>query len=149
MSTPHAGSPADAPARTSTAAGAPAPEPAPALESTATGGRPHLVVVTSRAATPDDAAPAEAVLVTRFWHPRDRAWSENFFESLEHALRLFVHESDWTLLQHQALAGAHAHELIFEAHRIDFSRPSTEQILRDIGMAPGRVADILDQPPPT
>lgn len=115
----------------------------------ATGGRPHLVVVTSRAAAPDDTAPAEAVLVTRFWHPRDRAWSENFFESLEHALRLFVHESGWTLLQQQALAGAHAHELIFEAHRIDFSRPSTEQLLRDIGMAPQRVADILDQPPPT
>jgi hypothetical protein len=34
-------------------------------------------------------------------------------------------------------------ELIFRAHRVDFTRPSREQILRDIGMTPDDVSDLL------
>jgi hypothetical protein len=117
-----------------------APETEPAA--TATGGRPHLVVVTTRAA---DAGGSH--LVSRFWHPRDRRWAENHFESIEHAARLFIDESGWRLLQQQALGAAQAWELIFEARRADFARPSTGDILRDIGMTPEHVARLLDQPP--
>ena len=82
-------------------------------------------------------------MVTRFWHPRDRCWSENAFESLDHALRLFVDESGWVLRQQQALDGPHIYELIFEARREDFSRPSTEQLLEDVGLSPQEVAKLL------
>lgn len=99
-------------------------------------GRQHLVVVRVRGATPGDAAPEGAQLVTRFWHPRDHRWSENFFESLEHTLRLFIDESGWTLLQEQQLDAPDTHELIFEARREDFSGPTTEEILRDVGISP-------------
>jgi hypothetical protein len=85
------------------------------------------------------------VLRSRFWHPRDRRWSENDFESLEHARRLFIDESGWVLRQEQALEAPLAHELIFEAHRIDFTRSSREQILRDIGLTPDGVNQMLDQ----
>ena len=114
------------------------------------GGRPHLVVVTTRAvdAARDPDAPHGSRLVTRFWHPRDRAWSENHFESLEHAARLFIDERGWRLLQQQTLGAALSWELIFEARRADFARPSTDDILRDIGMTPERVAELLDRPPP-
>jgi hypothetical protein len=86
-----------------------------------------------------------AILLTRFWHPRDHCWSENAFESLDHALRLFVDESGWVLRQQQALDEPHVHELIFEARREDFSRPSTEQMLQDVGLTPQDVADLLDR----
>ena len=124
------------------------PEVQPA--GTMAGGRPHLVVVTTRAvdAARDPDAPHGSRLVTRFWHPRDRAWSENHFESLEHAARLFIDESGWRLLQQQTLGAALSWELIFEARRADFARPSTDDILRDIGMTPERVAELLDRPPP-
>lgn len=124
------------------------PEVQPAA--TMAGGRPHLVVVTTRAvdAALDPDAPHGSRLVTRFWHPRDRAWSENHFESLEHAARLFIDESGWRLLQQQTLGAALSWELIFEARRADFARPSTDDILRDIGMTPERVAELLDRPPP-
>jgi hypothetical protein len=123
-----------------------APETAEATADT--GGRPHLVVVTTRAVDPerDAAAPPGSRLVTRFWHPRDRRWTENHFESIEHAARLFIDESGWRLLQQQALGVAQAYELIFEARRADFARPSTDDILRDIGMTPGHVARLLDRP---
>jgi hypothetical protein len=128
-----------------TEAAQPAPEPLPQGAGVADGpAREHLVVVTTRPVRPDDGAPGSAVLVTRFWHPRDRRWSENFFESLEHALRLFVDESGWTLVQEQALDGPHAHELVFRARRADFTRPSTEELLREVGLDPERVADLLD-----
>ena len=124
-----------------------APEAQPAA--TMTGGRPHLVVVTTRAVDTarDRDAPGGSRLVTRFWHPRDRVWSENHFESLEHATRLFIDESGWRLLQQQTLGATLAYELIFEARRADFARPSTDDILRDIGMNPERVAELLDRPP--
>ena len=75
-------------------------------------------------------------------------WSENAFESLDHALRLFVDESGWVLRQQQALDGPHAYELIFEARREDFSRPSTQQILEDVGLTPQDVAKLLNRVEP-
>src|SRR5215207_11766413 len=111
-------------------------------------GRVHWVVVVTRQPKDDEKVPPGAVLLTRFWHPRDHCWSENAFESLDHALRLFVDESGWVLRQQQALDGPHAHELIFEARREDFSRPSTEEILQDVGLSPRDVAKLLDRPKP-
>jgi hypothetical protein len=107
-------------------------------------GRPHLVVVTTRAATPAEQAQG-AVLVSRFWHPALHRWSENSFESPGHALHLFLDESGWVLRQQQVLDGPHAYELIFEARREDFSRPSTEQMLQDVGLTPEDVADLMDR----
>jgi hypothetical protein len=129
---------------------APAATPAPAAAAAAADppSRPHLVVVTTRAARPDETLPPTAVLVTRFWHPGDRCWSENAFESLEHARRLFIDESGWTLLQEQPLDGAHAHELVFEARRADFARPSTEELLRDVGLDPRQVSELLEHVDP-
>ena len=67
------------------------------------------------------------------------------FESLDHALRLFVDESGWVLHQQQALDAPDAHELIFEARREDFSRPSTEQMLQEVGLSPEEVAKLLER----
>jgi hypothetical protein len=127
------------------------PAPATALE-TATDpllserpGRVHWVVVMTRSPEPQDNAPPGATLLTRWWHPRDRSWSENAFESLDHAIRLFVDESGWVLRQQQALDGPQAHELLFEARREDFSRPSTEQILHEVGLTPEDVADLMNR----
>jgi hypothetical protein len=106
--------------------------------------RVHLVVVSTRPVTAGEAAPTGAVLQTRFWHPRDRRWSENFFVSLDHALHLFIEESGWVLRQQQALDRPHTHELIFEAHRQDFSRPSAEEMLRDVGLTPRDVAGVIE-----
>jgi hypothetical protein len=127
----------------------PAVQTAPDAVTTQRPGRVHWVVVVTRAPREGEQVPAGAVLLTRFWHPRDHCWSENAFESLDHALRLFVDESGWVLRQQQALDGPHAHELIFEARREDFSRPSTEQILQDVGLTPQEVAKLLDRPEPS
>ena len=108
-------------------------------------GRIHWVVVVTRRITPSDKVVAGSTLLTRFWHPRDHRWSENAFESLDHALRLFVDESGWVLRQQQMLDAPEAHELIFEARREDFSRPSTEQMLQDVGLSPEEVARLLNQ----
>jgi hypothetical protein len=121
----------------------PAPDPAPAR--TRRPGRVHLVVVVTRAVSPADNAPQNAVLVSRFWHPSLHRWSENSFESLEHALHLFVDESGWVLRQQQALDEPHAFELIFEARREDFSRPSTEAMLEDVGLTAEDVADLMER----
>jgi hypothetical protein len=128
--------------------------PAPALEAapdplrTERSGRVHLVVVMTRQVQPGDQVPAGATLLTRFWHPRDHRWSENAFESLDHAIRLFVDESGWVLRQQQALDDPHRHELIFEARREDFSRPSTEQMLQEVGLTPQDVAKLLKRVDP-
>jgi hypothetical protein len=132
----------------------PFPEPefvAPAVETASApigserAGRIHWVVVLTRRVEPTDKVPPGSTLITRFWHPRDRKWTENVFDSLDHALRLFVDESGWVLRQQQVLDGPEAHELIFEARREDFSRPSTEQILQDVGLSPEEVAHLLDR----
>lgn len=106
-------------------------------------GRVHWVVVTAhRVATPESTEGGPKIQ-TRFWHPRDHRWSENVFDSLDHALRLFVDESGWVLRQQQALDLPDAHELIFEARREDFSRPSTEQMLEEVGLTQEDVAKLL------
>jgi hypothetical protein len=108
-------------------------------------GRLHLVVVVTRRVGPADKALPGSTLITRFWHPRDHKWKENVFDSLDHALRLFLDESGWLLRQQQALDAPEAHELIFEARREDFSRPSTAQILEDVGLSPEEVANLLER----
>ncbi len=123
-----------------------APLPSSASAETDRPGRPHFVVVRTRPVRPADSAPAGAELVTCFWHPRNQRWSENYFESLEHALRLFLDESGWALIQQQALDGPHAHELIFEARRADFTGPvSDAEVLEQVGLRPGEVADLLER----
>lgn len=96
--------------------------------------RIHFVVVTTRVMQALDAGATTTTLRTRFWHPHDHRWSENDFESLEHALRLFVDESGWVLRQDQSLDAPMAREWIFEARRSDFTQASKEEILRDIGL---------------
>ena len=123
----------------------PAVETAPAAVGSERSGRIHWVVVLTRRVEPTDKMPPGSTLITRFWHPRDHKWTENVFDSLDHALRLFVDESGWVLRQHQVLDAPEAHELIFEARREDFSRPSTEQILQDVGLSPEEVAHLLDR----
>ena len=108
-------------------------------------GRVHLVVVLTRRSEDGGKTSSAPTLVTRFWHPRDHRWSENVFDSLDHALRLFVDESGWVLRQHQTLDTPEAHELIFEARREDFSRPSTAQILEDVGLSREDVAKLLNR----
>jgi hypothetical protein len=119
------------------------PGTAPAPSSAVRPGRVHLVVVVTRSVTPADGAPQGSVLLSRFWHPSLHRWSENSFESLEHALHLFVDESGWILRQQQALDAPHAYELIFEARREDFSRPSTEAMLQDVGLTAEDVAALM------
>jgi hypothetical protein len=131
--------------RFKTEAPAPVLEPAPRLLESDRPGRAHWVVVRTRPPTEGDNVPPGTLLVTRFWHPRDRCWSENAFESLDHALRLFVDESGWVLRQQQALDGPNIYELIFEARREDFSRPSTEQMLEEVGLSPQEVAKLLNR----
>src|SRR2546427_1253104 len=89
-------------------------------------GRPHLVVVVTRQVQPHDRVPTGATLITRFWHPRDRRWSENAFESLEHALHMFLEESGWGVRQQQKLDAEAAVGLLFEARREGFSRPTAQ-----------------------
>jgi hypothetical protein len=121
----------------------PAAQPAPAHP--VRPGRVHLVVVVTRAVAPEEPVPPGAVLIARFWHPSLHSWSETPFESLEHALHLFVDESGWVLRQQQALDGPHAFELVFEARRENFSRPSTEAMLQDVGLTAEDVADLIER----
>jgi hypothetical protein len=132
----------------STEAPAPAVETAPGVPGAERPGRVHWVVVVTRQVQASDKVPPGTLLLTRFWHPRDHRWSENAFESLDHALRLFVDESGWMLRQQQALDRPHAHELVFEARREDFSRPSTEQMLQEVGLTPQDVAHLLKRMDP-
>jgi hypothetical protein len=139
------------PALPAPVAGATIPAPAEDLQRERPSVRVHLVVVTTRALDAHETTPASNALRTRFWHPKDHRWSENDFASLEHALRLFVDVSGWVLLQDQALDAPLASEWIFEAHRIDFTRATKEQILSDIGLTPEGVTrlleDVSERPP--
>jgi len=119
------------------------PETAAAGPPLARPGRPHLVVVVTRPVANGEGLPAGSVLVTRFWHPRDHRWSENHFESLEHALRLFVDESSWVLRQQQELDRTHAWELIFEARREDFANLTTTELLEVVGLSKERVEQVV------
>lgn len=101
-----------------------------------------MVVVTRPGRAGDLVGPG-VVLVTRFWHRRDRPWSENFFESLDYAIRPFVDESGWILLQRQQLAGEHEPELIFRGRPEDFDRGTPEELLKDVGLTPEDVEKLL------
>lgn len=105
--------------------------------------RTHLVTVVTRALAEEDGADPEATMRERYWNPHDRRWSEADFDSLEALRRRHIEEGGWELLQEQKLDAPLAVELIFRAHRVDFTRPSREQILRDIGMTPDDVSDLL------
>jgi len=106
--------------------------------------RPHLVAMVTRALGQGDEAGPGAALRARFWNPHEQRWNEFDYESLEGLRRRHVDEEGWELLQEQQLDAPHAVELIFRAHRIDFTRPSREQILRDIGMTPDDVNQLLE-----
>jgi hypothetical protein len=99
--------------------------------------------VVTRRVRPEDRVPSGATLITRFWHPRDQRWSENAFESLEHALHMFLEESGWVLRQQQTLDAESALELIFEGRREDFTGPTTEALLEEVGLTPRDVADLM------
>jgi hypothetical protein len=105
--------------------------------------RSHLVAVVTRALVEGGGAEPGAALRERYWNPHDRRWSEADFDSLESLRRRHIEEGGWELLQEQKLDAPLAVELIFKAHRVDFTRPSREQILRDIGMTPDDVSDLL------
>lgn len=122
-----------------------AADPAPAESIPVRSGRPHLVVVLTRLVTEADHLPPGATLITRFWHPRDRRWSENHFDSLDHALRLFVDESGWILRQQQALDETNAWELIFEARREDFANLTTTELLEVVGLSKERVEKLITE----
>jgi len=122
-------------------------EPLPAVAAQPTESLPsrrtHLVTVVTRALAEVDSAEPGATLRERYWNPHDRRWTEADFDSLESLRRRHVEEQGWELLQEQKLDAPLAVELIFRAHRVDFTRPSREQILRDIGMTPDDVSDLL------
>jgi hypothetical protein len=122
-------------------------EPLPAVAEQPTESLPsrrtHLVTVVTRALAEADGAEPGATLRERYWNPHDRRWSEDDFDSLEALRRRHIEEQRWELLQEQKLDAPLAVELIFRAHRVDFTRPSREQILRDIGMTPDDVSDLL------
>ena len=106
--------------------------------------RPHLVVVVTRALDPREVDVSGAVLRARYWNPHEHRWTETDYDSLDGLRRRHVQEEGWELLQEQPLDAPLAAELIFKAHRIDFTRPSREQILRDIGMTPDDVNQLLE-----
>jgi hypothetical protein len=106
--------------------------------------RSHLVVVVTRTLGEAEAGRSAMVLRARYWNPYARRWSDSEYESIEALRRRHVDEEGWELLQEQQLDAPLAVELIFRAHRIDFTRPSREQILRDIGMTPDDVSHLLE-----
>jgi hypothetical protein len=106
--------------------------------------RSHLVAMVTRALEGGEAEGTGATLRARYWNPHERRWSEADYESLGGLRRRYVDEDGWELLQEQPLDAPLAVELIFRAHRIDFTRPSREQILRDIGMTPSDVDQLLE-----
>jgi len=106
--------------------------------------RSHLVTVVTRALGEEDRAEHGTTLRERYWNPHEQRWNETDFDSLESLRRRHINEEGWELLQEQKLDASLAFELIFKAHRVDFTRPSREQILRDIGMTPEDVSELLD-----
>jgi hypothetical protein len=108
-------------------------------------GEAHLVVVRSRPSA-GTAADATGEIVTRYWHPRRRAWQEQKFESLEHAMHLFVEENGWVLRQQQLLDRAGAEELIFTVRLDELDQPSARDLLLDeVGLTPEDAEALLDR----
>jgi hypothetical protein len=124
----------------------PVPQPAvsPQAAETEPPRRSHLVVIVTRALGAGDTSDAGAAVRARYWNPHHHRWVEDDYESLESLRGRYLEEEGWELLQEQELDAQHAAELIFKAHRIDFTRPSREQILRDIGMTPDDVSQLLE-----
>jgi hypothetical protein len=108
--------------------------------------RSHLVAVVTRALAESgrEGTDADTGIRERYWNPHARRWSEADYDSLESLRHRHIDEEGWELLQEQRLDAPLAVELIFKAHRIDFTRPSREQILRDIGMTPDDVNQLLE-----
>jgi hypothetical protein len=106
--------------------------------------RSHLVVVITRALDASEAGDSGAVVRARYWNPHEHRWTENDYDAVESLRHRHVEEEGWELLQEQPLDAPLAVELIFRAHRVDFTRPSREQILRDIGMTPDDVSQMLE-----
>ena len=106
--------------------------------------RPHLVAVVTRALHQAEGGAGGGAVRERYWNPHERRWSEADYDSLESLRHRHVDEEGWELLQEQRLEAPLAVELIFRAHRVDFTRPSREQILRDIGMTPDDVSQLLE-----
>jgi hypothetical protein len=131
-------------------AGAPleptAPKPAVAEQPAESGPprRAHLVVMVTRALDEREVMGSGAVLRARYWNPHEHRWTQTDYVSLEVLRHRHIDEEGWELLQEQQLDAPLAVELIFKAHRVDFTRPSREQILRDIGMTPDDVNQLLE-----
>ena len=106
--------------------------------------RSHLVVVVTRALDASEAGDSGAVLRARYWNPHERRWSEHDYDTVESLRRRHIEEEGWELLQEQRVDAPLAVELIFKAYRVDFTRPSREQVLRDIGMTPDDVSQLLE-----
>jgi hypothetical protein len=105
--------------------------------------RSHLVAIVARRLAAGETTEPGAAIREHYWNPHERRWVENDYESLEALRRRHIEEEGWELLQEQQLDAPDLVELIFKGHRIDFTRPSREQILRDIGMTPDDVSDLL------
>ena len=123
----------------------PLPAVAEQLDESLPSRRTHLVAVVTRALVEEDGANPGDTIRERYWNPHYRRWLEADFDSLESLRRRHIEEVGWELLQEQSLDAPLAVELIFRAHRVDFTRPSREQILRDIGLTPDDVSDLLGQ----
>ncbi|HKU62042.1 MAG TPA: hypothetical protein VJQ44_12540 [Gemmatimonadales bacterium] len=120
----------------------PVPEAQVAGAATERGHRMHLVVVRTR---PGDVSSASEI-VTRYWHPGRHVWLEQTFESLEHAMHLFVEEHGWELRQQQPLDRPRCEELIFAARPQDLDQPSArELLLEEVGLTPEDAEAMLDR----
>lgn len=106
--------------------------------------RPHLVAIITRALVAAETGGSSGGLRARYWNPHERRWTETDYETIEGLRRRHIDEEGWELLQEQQLDAPLAFELIFRARRVDFTRPSREQILRDIGMTPHDVNQLLE-----
>jgi len=123
----------------------PVPDPAGSPASSSRREEAHLVVVRTR--PPRSAAAAAAgEVVTRYWHPRRRAWQEQTFESLEHAMHVFVEENGWVLRQQQRLDRPGTEELIFAVRLEELEQPSArELLLEEVGLTPEDAEALLDR----
>jgi len=122
----------------------PVPDPADSPAGQSRADDAHLVVVRTRAASATEATVGE--IVTRYWHPRRRAWQEQTFESLEHAMRLFVEENGWVLRQQQRLDRPGSDELIFDVRLEDLAQPSArELLLEEVGLTPEDAQALLER----
>jgi hypothetical protein len=119
----------------------PVPDPAQSPAGSGSTEDVHLVVVRTRLS----ATPAEEI-VARYWHPRRRAWQEQTFESLEHAMHLFIEENGWVLRQQQLLDKAGTEELIFAVRLEELDQPSARDLLlEEVGLTPEDAEALLDR----